>query len=425
MTDLYLPPPDEGSGPSPFKDRVRAQFRDRNTRFLLIVGGIVIITALVVATVGMSHFKTVQADGGVSSLGKVQAGQTDTLRGGNLTPNVVGAINEQNRRDSEQALQRGETRLPIPVGTPTPTPTASGTVAPTGRPLENPTGFVLPSPPLPPPPTPAASTANRTPAPAELPVAATPASQRNAQTQAAPRQEKPNTSYMSQAGGLMDSWRLTTHQVKADLTKPASAAAVPGTQTASVSGVSQFSTPMVAAGDILYARLVTRAISTAQGPVLAQMVGGPLNGARLLGTFGNSYDRMTMQFVGMTMPDGRSIGINAVAVDPATATTALATDVDYHYFERYGLTLAAAFMTGFGSVLSDAKSTSTTSAFGSTTTESDESTYEDAAYAGVAQVGQAISNDINRNSAFYSKPTVMVESGTLVGILFMQPVEAK
>ena len=68
--------------------------------------------------------------------------------------------------------------------------------------------------------------------------------------------------------------------------------------------------------------------SDEQGPVLATIVSGKLKGAKLIGSFSGpsqNSDKITLSFNTMTIPGGSgSISINAYAIDPNTARTALA-----------------------------------------------------------------------------------------------------
>lgn len=112
---------------------------------------------------------------------------------------------------------------------------------------------------------------------------------------------------------------------------------------------------IIGAGTIISGVLLTAINTDEPGPVLAQIVGGPLDGARLIGAVTNAptsvtdpTQKVTIQFRRIRMPGSREFSIDAYAIDPNTSRTALASDVNNHYFRRYGLGLAAAFIEGLG-----------------------------------------------------------------------------
>lgn len=74
---------------------------------------------------------------------------------------------------------------------------------------------------------------------------------------------------------------------------------------------------LLPAGQIAYAQLLTEANSDVPGPVLAQIVSGPLNGNRILGSFQVQEELLTLTFNTVVI-DGVSQGIDAIALDPKT-----------------------------------------------------------------------------------------------------------
>lgn len=181
------------------------------------------------------------------------------------------------------------------------------------------------------------------------------------------------------------------------------------------------------AGDILVATIDTAVNSDQPNtPVMATIATGRFKNAKLLGSFTRVDDRVIIQFNTLSAKDLlQSVSINAYAIDQNTAQTALATDVDHHYLLRYGSLFAASFLQGFGTYFdrkqqiiiferSDRDVDLQNSASLST---------RNAAYAGLGQIGTALSNAMAKQ--FNRPPTVTLDQGTAVGILIMSDVTRK
>jgi len=174
----------------------------------------------------------------------------------------------------------------------------------------------------------------------------------------------------------------------------------------------------VRAGSIVPAVMLTAINSDEPGPVLAQIVTGPLKGARLIGQMVSSDQRVVVQFSSLSMPGAsQTFNISSFAIDPDTSRTGLATDVNNHYFLRYGLGLAAAFISGYGEAVQNAGSTTTTDAFGGTTTIMGDMTHKQIAESAFGKVGQKLGSELDKETN--RAPTVTVASGTSIGVLFM------
>lgn len=174
----------------------------------------------------------------------------------------------------------------------------------------------------------------------------------------------------------------------------------------------------VRAGSILPAVMMTAINSDEPGPVLAQVVSGPLKGARLIGQMVSSDQSVAVQFSSLSMPGAsQTFNISSFAVDPDTSRTGLATDVNNHYFLRYGLGLAAAFISGYGEAVQNSGSTTTTNAFGGTTTVLGDMTHKQIAESAFGKVGQKLGSELDKETN--RAPTVTVASGTSIGVLFM------
>ena len=84
---------------------------------------------------------------------------------------------------------------------------------------------------------------------------------------------------------------------------------------------------LLPAGTIEYAQLMTEANTDAPGPVLAQIVSGPLAGSRAIGSFKASDEYITLQF-NTVVVDGIAYGTDAIALDPKTANPGMITEID-------------------------------------------------------------------------------------------------
>lgn len=183
-------------------------------------------------------------------------------------------------------------------------------------------------------------------------------------------------------------------------------------------------TPLAKAGTIFNAVIETAVNSDEDSPVLARIVSGPLKGTRLIGTFKNLGEKVAVVFSTANIPSlDKTVKLNAYAIDTNTSRTALADDVDHHYFLRYGVLLATSFVSGYAQALQQSGSTTTTSLTGTTTTNPKYSASQ-LNKAALGQVGQQVSSDIKQQ---YNnlKPTIYVNSGTAVGILLMDDLTVR
>ena len=201
-----------------------------------------------------------------------------------------------------------------------------------------------------------------------------------------------------------------------------------GGESSTSSSSSNMTPPVIKAGDVLFAVLDTSVDSDQPGPVLATIVAGRFKDAKLIGSFnlpGNS-DKMVISFNMMSVPGAvKTTSINAYAIDPNTARTALASRTDHHYLLRYGSLFASTFLEGFGNAFQSANTTVTIGGTGvaSNTTISNgvgRSTMENAVI-GLATLGKNWGQVAMQN--MNTPTTVEVFGGLGLGILFTQDVE--
>lgn len=176
--------------------------------------------------------------------------------------------------------------------------------------------------------------------------------------------------------------------------------------------------PLIKAGKIIFAVMNTSVNSDEPGPVMATVVLGQYKGAKLLGTTKRVEDRLILTFNTFNIPEKDDvIKIDAIAIDPDTARTALASDVNYHYFLRYGTLFASSFLQGYGEAISQGGTTSRT---GDTTTTTTPTLGPAQRFAtALGKVGSAWGRAVNY---FDTPPTVTLDSGAGIGVLFVSSV---
>jgi intracellular multiplication protein IcmE len=232
------------------------------------------------------------------------------------------------------------------------------------------------------------------------------------------------TAMQQQAQKLFTSWNVTPQQeIKVTGTAQQGAEAGSGqaagkAQTSAEAGGAQY--PFIKAGTIMFAVLDTAVNSDHPGPVMGTIVSGRLKGARIIGSLSRSKDRVILKFNMLTMKDWpETIGIDAVAINPDTAQTAIASDVDHHYLLRYGSLFAASFMSGYADAITN---TGTTfyNTFGITVNNPDLSPKE-RFLVGLGEVGKNLASITKR--LVNTPPTVRVSAGVGLGLLFTSDVK--
>ena len=195
---------------------------------------------------------------------------------------------------------------------------------------------------------------------------------------------------------------------------------------ATAAGLSESSEPpVIKAGTILYAVLDTAVNSDyAESPIMATIVAGKFKGAKLLGSISTvkNGQRVMLQFDTLTedsWPTGKKV--TAYAIDPDTARTAVATDVNNHYLLRYGSLFASSFLQGLGQAVSES-GTSVSSDDGVVTSSTDDLDTDETILVALGTVGANAASEVNKLVS--TPPTVKVASGVGIGILFMADVAA-
>ena len=179
------------------------------------------------------------------------------------------------------------------------------------------------------------------------------------------------------------------------------------------------------AGDIAYAVMETAINSDEPGPILAKIVNGPLQGAKMIGSYtpaGDGGQKLSLTFNVLNVPNlSSTFAMNAVAIDPNTARTAIASHVDNHYLLRYGSFLGATFLQGVSqAVLAGLNNTGVTFEGTTINAKSLKSTGDERLLAGLGNIGVQVAEKTN---LLNKKPTITIAAGTSFGLLFLENLD--
>lgn len=231
------------------------------------------------------------------------------------------------------------------------------------------------------------------------------------------------TSMTAQVNELFASWNPPPTQVavvhEEDKNAAAKAAAEGKGTSAGGQGAGAVETGNIfKAGTVMFAVLDTGINSDEVSPILATIVQGPLKGAKLLGQFSRTNKKVVLSFSTMSLPDyPSSFAVNAVAIDPNTARTAVAGSVNSHYLLRYGSLFASSFLSGYAQAVAQSGSTTTINPLGGSTIVTSPLSGHDKVAIALGAVGTQYSAEMGKS--FSTPPTVKVDSGAGLGILFM------
>lgn len=172
-------------------------------------------------------------------------------------------------------------------------------------------------------------------------------------------------------------------------------------------------------GTIYNAILETSINSDEPSPVIAKIVSGPLAGARLIGGMQRTGEKVLVEFGTISLPNAKSsMKIRAVAIDPKSTRTALADDVDRHYFLRYGVLLASAFLGGYSDAIARQNTTTTVTPDGNVVQTTGEISSKDINRQAIGSVGKELAEQTKQQIQGL-QPTITVNSGSAIGILLM------
>lgn len=210
------------------------------------------------------------------------------------------------------------------------------------------------------------------------------------------------------------------------------------TKTANIAGgstksnVQQSPTILAArAGDIFFATLKIGFNSDdPKGlPVYATIIDGqdgrpaPLNGAVLAGRVSFTDKQAAVTFNEMTLKDGRTAPISAMAITLTDGRTGIAENVNNHNIQRYSQLIAGSLLQGLGTAARDVISNRGKATYGDgyvTVDNDNKFKWDEVGVAALEPVGT------NLNSAFsrkFNRPaTISSAAGSEIGIVFIKPI---
>ena len=200
---------------------------------------------------------------------------------------------------------------------------------------------------------------------------------------------------------------------------------IPVEKTVGAAPVSSTGPLALKPGELLYAVIETGVNSDVPSAVMATIASGKYKNARLLGKFQRFEERLVLAFSRVILPGGEDFQIEGYAIDPGTSEASVASNVDTHFFSRWGGLVASAFLEGLSTAKRYSGSQSTVYGNygggynGDTTDQMVWNTYSpaDQAWIAAGKVGEKAGKIFERN--FERPPTVYLESGTPVGILIL------
>lgn len=181
---------------------------------------------------------------------------------------------------------------------------------------------------------------------------------------------------------------------------------------------------IVAAGMVYYGQMLMEANSDIPGPIMAQILTGPLAGGRAIGSFETYRSHLAIRFKTVAIRN-REFTVDILALDPNTTLGGVVTEVDPRYFTRVLMPAAAAFVRAYGETLSEPASTTTVSGSGSssiTTNDQQKNDSRDALYKGLSEAADRVGNFVDEEASA-TKRLVRVAVGTPIGLFFVSSVK--
>lgn len=218
-----------------------------------------------------------------------------------------------------------------------------------------------------------------------------------------------------QAQKLMAEWSNNSTQAYAESIQTPSGGVVSG--RGEKEGSAKPTGPVIKAGTIMFAVLDTGINSDEKSPILATIVTGELKGSKLIGNFTRVDKKVLIKFSVVNVPHfTHTFSVNAVAIDPNTARTAVAGYVNNHYLLRYGTLFASAFLSGLSQGILQSGATQDCF-FGICHTTYQNLSPAEYVALGMGNVGTQYASTMSKN--FNTPPTIKIASGAGIGVLFM------
>lgn len=213
------------------------------------------------------------------------------------------------------------------------------------------------------------------------------------------------------------------------------AAGVPSQGAGATTG-SAAHNPVKKAGETCYAELDTFVNTDEPSPVFATIQQcGELNNSILIGKVEipqNAYaQNAELRFTTINVPgQPNSLPVDAVAINEETRRTALATDVDNHYFLRYGGLFASSFLSGYAdALLKGGQNQSIVTTTSGAIVQNTAFTSRQLMQAGLGNVGKQASTSMG--GVFNRPPTITIDDKKNpgahigIGIVFMKDLTLK
>lgn len=164
-------------------------------------------------------------------------------------------------------------------------------------------------------------------------------------------------------------------------------------------------------------------------PVYATIIDGqndrpaPLNGAVLSGKVLFTEKQAAVTFDEMTIKDGRTAKISAMAVTLTDGRTGIAENVNNHNFQRYSQLVAGSLLQGLGTAARDVINNRGTATYGDgfvTVNNDNKFKWDEVGIAALEPVGTNLNSTFAKN---FNKPaTISSAAGSEIGIVFTKPV---
>lgn len=219
-------------------------------------------------------------------------------------------------------------------------------------------------------------------------------------------------------GAVREPMTIRAPVVQATAAAAASADALP---TAEVTA--DVTSPDIRANEAFLGVTISQANTDDPLPLVrARVLNGPAKGAVLLGTIETSERAPggLVRFNLMTLPGaGNSVAIDAVAIDPATSRSTVASSVNRHTVSRMAALFFSSVLGGVSEAMLKGGQQERVVVNGATTVvQRDAYSDRDLALIGVGKVG--VNSAQMMESAVNRRPTVVLKSGIDIGVLFLK-----
>jgi intracellular multiplication protein IcmE len=180
---------------------------------------------------------------------------------------------------------------------------------------------------------------------------------------------------------------------------------------------------LVNAGSVYYGQMLMEANSDIPGPIMAQILTGPLAGGRAIGMFEVFREHLALRFKTVVIR-GKELSVDILALDPDTTLGGVVTEVDHRYFGRVLVPAATEFVSAFGEAISEPESSTTVQSGGLSTTSQGGNDTKDALYKGMGEAFKKVSEFMEEEGSEI-KRLVRVGVGTPIALFFVIKVTDK